>query len=426
MRAVSFAGDRLPFFGLAFPCRKTYNVLCVEVFVRNLRRIKLLYEGGLIVNNPIDKLQFDRLAAIIDDSFGIADDTGKVLYSVPERLWKDGILPLPENADDSEACSFFWLEGFCIFKCVMDDDSVYLFKRIDTDRRYTARALRLVAYALENFDYSQRKAGDFFRNLLLYGEESVDIFDLREYSGKNLFGYTAIAVSCNTREGSGDGDLVNELLQHIFPKEQGFYVVPMGISKFAVICPLRSDADFETVVAEAEMIRDTLMSELMITGCISVGTVQPSLSEIHISYADALQAAEIGSVFELPQRCFIYDRLGIGRLIYGMDPEKCLLFLRETLGGDFLRDKGAPELLATLRIFFANNQNVSEAARALYIHRNTMVYRIEKFNRLTGLDCTKFEDGMKVGLALLAMKYLEKKAPEELKKSYLLLTAEKK
>ena len=108
-----------------------------------------------------------------------------------------------------------------------------------------------------------------------------------------------------------------------------------------------------------------------------------------------------------------------------MDTDTCLLFLKETLGGDFLRDKGAPELLATLQIFFTNNQNVSEAARALYIHRNTMVYRIEKFNRLTGLDCTKFEDGMKVGLALLVVKYLEKIAPEELKRTYLLLKTEK-
>lgn len=377
------------------------------------------------MSNPIDKLQFDRLAAIIDDSFGIADDTGRVLYSVPDRLWEDGCLPLPEDADDSEACSFFWLEGFCIFKCVMDDDTIYLFKRIDTDRRYTTRALRLVAYALENYDYSQRKAGDFFKNLLIYGEESVNIFDLREYSGKNVLGYTTIAVSCNTQEGSGDGDLVNELLQHIFPKEQGFYVVPMGISKFAVICPIRNDSDFNSIVSEAEMIQDTLISELMITGCISVGTVQEGLSEINISYADALKAAEIGSIFELPQRCFIYDRLGISRLIYGMDTDTCLLFLKETLGGDFLRDKGAPELLATLQIFFTNNQNVSEAARALYIHRNTMVYRIEKFNRLTGLDCTKFEDGMKVGLALLVVKYLEKIAPEELKRTYLLLKTEK-
>lgn len=164
----------------------------------------------------------------------------------------------------------------------------------------------------------------------------------------------------------------------------------------------------------AELIHDTLISEIMISACVSVGTVSGSLGEINTAYADALKAAEIGTVFEMPQRCYSYGNLGIYRLIYELDAETCLQFLKETLGNDFFRDKSGPELLTTLRAFLDNNMNISEASRALYIHRNTLLYRMEKFNKLTGLDASRFDDGVRIRMVCMVIKFLEKKAPEEL------------
>ena len=84
------------------------------------------------------------------------------------------------------------------------------------------------------------------------------------------------------------------------------------------------------------------------------------------------------------------------------------------MGSDFFRDKSGPELLTTLRAFLDNNMNISEASRALYIHRNTLLYRMEKFHKLTGLDAARFDDGVCIRMACMVIKFLEKKAPEEL------------
>ena len=364
------------------------------------------------LSNVIDKAQFDRLAAILDDSFGIADENGNVLFSVPEKLWPDGLVNLADSAEQEE--SFFRREGFCFYPCTSCGRKIYIFKRADTDITCTLRILRLIAYAIEEHEHVNKSPVGFFRELLISGKNGVNSAKLKEYEDEKVFGYTAVSVTANIQEETGDSELIGELLQNIFPGEQGYFTVPMGGGKFAVICPVGSEPDMEEIQSMAELIHDTLISELMISAYVSIGTVSGTLGEINTAYANALKAAEIGTVFEMPQRCYSYGKLGIYRLIYELDADTCLQFLKETLGSDFFRDKSGPELLTTLRAFLDNNMNISEASRALYIHRNTLLYRMEKFHKLTGLDASRFDDGVRIRMACMVIKFLEKKAPEEL------------
>ena len=360
----------------------------------------------------IDKEQFNRLAAIIDDPFGIADENGRVVFSVPEKLWEDGLINFDNLKEQEE--SFFRKDGFCFYPCISSGHKIYIFKREDTDMICTLRILRLIAYCIEEHEHTNERPEKFFRELLISGKSDISSVRLKEYEDKKLLGYTVVSVMANIQDETGDSELINELLQNIFPEEQGYFTVQMGGGKFAVICPVGNESDMDSIKSMSELIHDTLLSEIMISVCVSIGTLSTSLGEINQSYADALKAAEIGTMFEMPQRCYSYGNLGIYRLVYELDTATCIQFLKETLGSEFFRDKSGPELLTTLRAFLDNNMNISEASRALYIPRNTLLYRMEKFNKLTGLDAARFDDGVRIRMACLVIKFLEKKAPEEL------------
>jgi carbohydrate diacid regulator len=96
--------------------------------------------------------------------------------------------------------------------------------------------------------------------------------------------------------------------------------------------------------------------------------------------------------------------------------DACIRYVQETFGEGFVQDKSAKELFKTVKVYLENNLNVSEASRMLYIHRNTLMYRLEKFNKMTGLECSKFDVGMRIGIALLILQFIENKEPALLNK----------
>ncbi len=360
----------------------------------------------------ISKAQFDRLASLIDDSFGVADEQGKVLFSVPERLWDDGHIDI--NESDFAEENIFCKDGFCFYRCKPQDTILYIFKRRDTDVGCSERILRLAAHALEISDGYSKKPTVFFRNLLTMGSSGVSSSELKEYEVQKAMGYVVLAVSFDVKADSDEDELLKELLSNVYPADKFYCVVHMSKGSFAVVCPVYSSQDISDIKDTAELINDTATTEIMISVKISLGTVKSKISELNISYEEAVKAAEIGGLFELPCNCYSYDNMGVYRLVYELQPATCIQFLKETLGGEFFRDKNGPELLSSLRAFLDNNMNISEASKYLYIHRNTLLYRMDKFKKLTGLDVANFDDGVKVRMALMVIKYLEKTAPEEL------------
>ncbi len=364
------------------------------------------------MSRNISKAQFNKLAAIINESFGIADEDGRVIFSVPDRIWEDNQIDF--TGSDTMDENIFSKDGFYFYRCRPKDSIIYIFKRTDTDASCTIRILRLIAYALEVSETHGKDPVVFYRNLLTAGQAGVSAAEIKEYETPKLMGYIALAVACDTKEDSGEEELVKELLLNLFPSDSGCFTVPMNTGKFAVVCPVHSEEDISEIKSIAELINDTAATEIMVTVKVSMGTVKSKLYELNLSYEEALKAAEIGTLFELPHSCYCYDELGIHRLIFEMQPATCIQFLKETLGSEFFRDRNGPELLSTMRAFLDNNMNISEASKALYIHRNTLRYRMDNFKELTGLDAANFEDGMRVKIALMVIKYLEKTAPEDL------------
>ena len=195
------------------------------------------------------------------------------------------------------------------------------------------------------------------------------------------------------------------------------YVVPMGDGVIALIkeagregAPADSGSSREetALLEEAEGFLAVLTEESMIDACAAYGHAAPRFDKINEAYEEAKTALEVGRVFYPERKIIYYGNLGIGRLICQLPVDLCRLFLEETFDHDVFADMDA-ETLRTVQDFFDNNLNVSETARGMYIHRNTLVYRLEKLERSTGLDIRRFEDAMTFKIAMMVELYVNSK-----------------
>lgn len=139
---------------------------------------------------------------------------------------------------------------------------------------------------------------------------------------------------------------------------------------------------------------------------IAYGTIVNELKEVSRSYKEARMALDVGKIFFEGQDVIAYSQLGIGRLIYQLPIPLCKMFIKEIFGGKS-PDDFDEEILTTINKFFENSLNVSETSRQLYIHRNTLVYRLDKLQKSTGLDLRVFEDAITFKIALMVVKYMK-------------------
>jgi carbohydrate diacid regulator len=149
-----------------------------------------------------------------------------------------------------------------------------------------------------------------------------------------------------------------------------------------------------------------LNSEAMLIAKVAYGTIVPELKEVSKSYKEAKMALDVGKIFYAEKPITAYNTLGIGRLIYQLPINLCRMFIQETLG-DTIPEELDDEMITTVQKFFDNNLNVSETSRQLYVHRNTLVYRIEKLHQVTGLDVRTFDDAMTFKIAMMVYNYMK-------------------
>ena len=196
---------------------------------------------------------------------------------------------------------------------------------------------------------------------------------------------------------------VQHLLQNMFPEQD--FVIGIDNMNVVVIKSLSGNNNRDYMNTIAKSIVETINSELMLQVYVGMGTPVDSINDIARSYSEAQIALEIGRVFEGDQYILSYDALGIGRLIYQLPSKLCELFLEEIFKKESINVLDE-ETLQTIYKFFENNLNVSETSRQLFVHRNTLVYRLDKIERLTGLDLRKFDDAVIFKVAILVNKYL--------------------
>ena len=180
----------------------------------------------------------------------------------------------------------------------------------------------------------------------------------------------------------------------------------MGTRDFVTAVDEENKGDYPEILQMAKVIVDTLSMEAMVNVRVSYGTIVQELKEVSRSYKEADMALEVGRVFYGERGVLAYNELGIGRLVHQLPRSLCEMFLKEVLAVN-ATEMFDDEELVTVYAFFDNNLNISETARKLFIHRNTLVYRLEKIQRKTGLDVRVFEDALTFKIAVMVEKHLK-------------------
>ena len=205
--------------------------------------------------------------------------------------------------------------------------------------------------------------------------------------------------------------LTVEAVQNIFPDRQTSFALSMGESDVVLIQQLGENVSTRDLEKTAQLIEETLRENGESTVVVGIGTVAAHLRDLAKSYKEAQIAIEVGKVFDTEKYVVSYENLGIGRLIYQLPTTLCEMFLQEVFKKNPI-DSLDKETLFTINKFFENNLVLSETARKLFVHRNTLVYRLEKIKKLTGLDLREFDDAITFKVALMVKKYLASRGIE--------------
>ncbi len=204
--------------------------------------------------------------------------------------------------------------------------------------------------------------------------------------------------------GKKDG-VVMETVKNLFTVQSRDFITEVDEKSIILIKDVRDLPEDESLSELADMIVDNLQTEAMIPVRVGYGNRVDLLQDISRSYQEAKMALEVGSIFNVEKKNLSYSRLGIGRLIYQLPISLCEMFLREVFG-ESIPDIFDEETTITIQKFFENNLNISETARQLYVHRNTLVYRLERIEKSIGLDIRAFEDAMLFKIAMMVMAHM--------------------
>ena len=248
----------------------------------------------------------------------------------------------------------------------------------------------------------------FMQNLILDNLLLVDIYNQAKKMKIPVEQRRIVFLIEPKNEGE---NLVLETLKGLFATGTKDFVTSVDEGHVILIKALENTDSYEQVNHISRMLVDTLNMEAMVGVRVSYGTIVEELKDVSRSYKEADMALEVGRVFYEERNILGYNELGIGRLIHQLPKSLCEMFLQEVFGGNVM-EHFEEEELATVYTFFDNNLNISETARQLYVHRNTLVYRLEKIQKKTGLDVRKFDDALMFKIAMMVeshMRYMKGK-----------------
>lgn len=258
----------------------------------------------------------------------------------------------------------------------------------------------IVAYK-ERFDRN-----NFFQNLILDNLLLVDIYNRAKKLHIEIEKPRVVLV---LEIQGGKETYAMEFLKGMFSSQSGDYVTAVDERNLIVIKQLSDEKDYDAVKEIAENTVTLMNTEAMMNARIAYGTIVTELKDVSKSYKEAKMALDVGKIFYAQKDVVAYNMLGIGRLIYQLPVNLCQMFIEEIFG-DKVPQELDEEILTTINMFLENNLNVSETARQLYVHRNTLLYRLEKLEKMSGLDIRIFDDALTLKIALMVvsyMKYLE-------------------
>ena len=340
----------------------------------------------------------------IDRTIGIIDETGTVISC--SELGKIGeVLSSNVTSIFTDNNDYIVFEGntFKSFGAHMHPEyAVFVSGDDDLALKY-ASLLAVSLSSIKQYYDEKYDRGNFIKNVILDNILPGDIYlKSRELRFSNDVSRVVFLVRIVEKVDISAFDII----QGLFPDRNKDFVINVNETDIVLIKEINNSIDSKDLEKLARSVADSLGSELYTHALVGIGTVVDSIKDLTRSFREAQVALEVGKVFDTEKTIVSYDNLGIARLIYQLPTTLCDMFLREVFKKGSI-DSLDQETLFTIQKFFENNLNVSETSRKLFVHRNTLVYRLEKIKKLTGLDLREFDDAIVFKVALMVKKYLD-------------------
>lgn len=341
----------------------------------------------------------------VDRTVGVVDDKGIVVSSNDLSI-VGGKLPGFEHVNLTESDEVVQ-KGGRSYKVLPYEGSRFDYASfVDGDDAGAAVICSMAAVAFNesrlNFDEKHNKAS-FIKNII-----SDNILPGDVYVRAKELHFSTDDPRCVILVRQIDHQEVTavELIQRLFPDRQNDFVFSTNDKDVVIVKLLKTADSLADAMKAAQMVESQLKAELGVNTNIGVSTVAEHLRELADKAKEAQVAIEVGNIFEAESTIFKYDSLGLGRIIYQLPTRLCEMFLNEVFKKNPI-DTLDEDTLDTIDRFFENNLNVSETSRKLYVHRNTLVYRLEKIKKLTGLDLREFDHAIVFKVALMVKMYLD-------------------
>lgn len=353
-----------------------------------------------MLSNHKLQVTLEEIKEISRIELALYSEKGKLLASTYE-----------EESDMEEAIRLFadsmaesqMLSGCHFFKVLIENELEYiLLAKATSEEAYMIG--RLAVCQIRNMVSAYREQYDrnsFMQNVVLGNMLVVDMYN----KAKKLHIETAQRVVFIIEVSGKKDSIVMETVKNLFVSTTRDFVTEVDEKSVILVKDVRDIKEEEDLLDLAKMLVDNLHTEAMVKVRVGFGNRVDMLQDIARSYQEAKMALEVGSIFYAESDTVSYSKLGIGRLIYQLPTSLCEMFLKEVFG-EKVPDGFDEETTVTIQKFFENNLNISETARQLYVHRNTLVYRLERIEKMLGLDIRTFEDAMLFKIALMVISHM--------------------
>lgn len=345
----------------------------------------------------------NQMREVLDRTIGVVDESGTVIAC--SELGQIG-----EARKGIISAGVFSGAQICVDNCtykalgnsVHPDYAVFVDGTDDMSKHYAD----IIAVSLDQIKQNNDEKFDrsnFVKNVIL---DNILPGDIYIKSRELHFNNDASRVVFLIRVTQDTDVSVYDVIQNFFPDKTKDLVIDINEKDIALVKEVRPNVDSKDLEKLARSICDTLSTEFYCNAVVGIGTRVTGIKDLAHSFKEAQVALEVGKVFDTEKSIISYENLGIARLIYQLPTTLCDMFLKEVFKRGSI-DSLDQETLFTIQKFFENNLNVSETSRKLFVHRNTLVYRLEKIKKLTGLDLREFDDAIVFKVALMVNKYLD-------------------
>ncbi len=376
------------------------NILLVFYVIQDLKR------GGFVLINKYLNSILIQMSKILECNIGVIENSGAVISSGNCESIENNVSEIMTKCSEADK-KIVEMQGYTFYAATSRGkiDYITFVENEGDDGEKNAKMLSTYIGGVRQLHNDKYDKANFIKNILADSVLPGDIF----LKSKELhLSYDIDRAVFALQYDEIRGIDVFDIISGIFPDNSKDFVIDLDNSTVAIVREVRIGTEIKELEKIAQQIADTVVSEAMVSIRIGIGTVATNIKDIAKSYKEARIALEVGKVFDGDKYIINYENLGIARLIYQLPTTLCELFLSEVFKKDSI-DSLDQETLYTIQKFFENNLNVSETSRQLYVHRNTLVYRLDKVRKITGLDLRIFDHAIVFKLALMVKKYLVSK-----------------